>query len=84
MTGLSCQLLCDEQPDVLLPSHGSPMRDPQAALVLLAGRMQRVVDARSPLPWQLETYLREPYEPVTSVDEQVEQRLFLCVAVGDR
>lgn len=65
MTGLSCYLLGDEQPDVLLPSHGHPMRDPQAALHLLARRMQWLVDTRSPWPWPLESYLREPYEPIT-------------------
>jgi len=65
MTGLSCYLLGDQRPDVLLPSHGQPMRDPQAALNLLAGRMQRLVDTRSPWPWPLESYLRDPYEPVT-------------------
>lgn len=65
MTGLSCYLLGDEEPDVLLPSHGRPMHDPRTALGLLAGRMQRLVDTRSPWPWRLESYLRDPYERVT-------------------
>ena len=65
MTVLSCLLLADERPDLLLPSHGHPMPDPAAALGLLAERMQRYVDTRRPRPWDLHDWLRRPFVPVT-------------------
>jgi glyoxylase-like metal-dependent hydrolase (beta-lactamase superfamily II) len=40
MLVLSCHLLQDEHPDLLLPSHGEPMADAEDALDLLGGRMQ--------------------------------------------
>ena len=61
MTVLSCRLLADERPDLLLPSHGEPMPDPAAALGLLAGRLQEYVDSRRSTPWDLERWLRQPY-----------------------
>ena len=65
MTVLSCHLLADERPTVLLPSHGEPMPQPQEALGLLAARMQRYVDSRRWDPWDLEERLRQPYERIT-------------------
>jgi glyoxylase-like metal-dependent hydrolase (beta-lactamase superfamily II) len=65
MVVLSCYLLQDEQLDVLLPSHGRPMRDPHAALELLAERMQYHVDSRRWFPWDLRDRLRNPYVPIT-------------------
>nr|WP_294692417.1 MBL fold metallo-hydrolase [uncultured Friedmanniella sp.] len=61
MTVLSAMLLADEQPDLLLPSHGRPMADARTALALLATRMQGYVDSRRPRPWDLRRWLREPY-----------------------
>lgn len=65
MTVLSCYLLADEQPDLLLPSHGEPMPDAVAALELLAGRMQTYVDSRRARPWDLSDWLRQPFVPIT-------------------
>ncbi|MGY4642316.1 MBL fold metallo-hydrolase [Cellulomonas sp. URHB0016] len=65
MTVLSCYTLLDRRPDVLLPSHGDPMRDPQQALDLLATRMRAYVDSRRPLPWDLSTRFTEPYLRLT-------------------
>jgi glyoxylase-like metal-dependent hydrolase (beta-lactamase superfamily II) len=65
MTVLSCYLLQDEQLDVLLPSHGHPMLDPQRALSLLAERMQYHVDSRRWHPWNLEDRLRRPFTVLT-------------------
>jgi glyoxylase-like metal-dependent hydrolase (beta-lactamase superfamily II) len=65
MVVLSCYLLADEHPDVLLPSHGRPMRDPIAALGLLGERMQYHVDSRRWYPWDLADRLRNPYVPLT-------------------
>ncbi|WP_375432537.1 ROK family protein [uncultured Friedmanniella sp.] len=65
MTVLSCWLLAEEAPEVLLPSHGRPIPDAVAALELLAGRMQTYVDSRRPYPWDLRQWLRSPYVPLT-------------------
>jgi glyoxylase-like metal-dependent hydrolase (beta-lactamase superfamily II) len=65
MTVLTCYLLRDEALDVMLPSHGHPMRDPDAALELLASRMQYNVDSRRWHPWDLADRLRNPYVPLT-------------------
>jgi glyoxylase-like metal-dependent hydrolase (beta-lactamase superfamily II) len=65
MVVLSCYLLADEHPDVLLPSHGEPMWDPNKALGLLGERMQYHVDSRRWYPWDLADRLRNPYVPLT-------------------
>jgi glyoxylase-like metal-dependent hydrolase (beta-lactamase superfamily II) len=65
MAVLSCYLLGDERPEVLLPSHGRPMEDAEDALALLASRLQYYVDARRWYPWDLADRLRNPYVPVT-------------------
>ncbi|GIG29568.1 MBL fold metallo-hydrolase [Cellulomonas marina] len=65
MTVLSCYLLMAEHLDLLLPSHGEPMDDPQHALGLLATRMRAYVDSRRPQPWDLRTRLTEPYARIT-------------------
>jgi glyoxylase-like metal-dependent hydrolase (beta-lactamase superfamily II) len=65
MVVLSCYLLADDEPDVLLPSHGRPMHEPLAALGLLAERMQYHVDSRRWYPWDLADRLRNPYVPLT-------------------
>lgn len=65
MTVLSCYQLQRERPDLLLPSHGQPMPDPDHALGLLAERMQAYVDSRRPRPWDLRKRLDQPFEHVT-------------------
>ncbi|GAA1823240.1 MBL fold metallo-hydrolase [Microlunatus capsulatus] len=65
MTVLSALLLGDEEPDLLLPSHGRPMPEARAALALLAERMQTYVDSRRPRPWDLRRWLRDPFTPLT-------------------
>jgi glyoxylase-like metal-dependent hydrolase (beta-lactamase superfamily II) len=42
----SLVLLKDEQPDVLLPSHGEPMLDPGAAIDLLVARLWALLQDR--------------------------------------
>ena len=65
MTVLSCYLLMAERLDLLLPSHGCPMDDPQHALGLLATRMRGYVDSRRPQPWDLRLRLAEPFQRIT-------------------
>lgn len=65
MTVMSCYLLQDERLNLLLPSHGHPMHDPNAALELLAERMQYHVDSRRWHPWDLWDRLRNPFIQLT-------------------
>jgi glyoxylase-like metal-dependent hydrolase (beta-lactamase superfamily II) len=65
MTVLSCILLADESPAMLLPSHGEPMPDGVAALDRLREVMQRYVDSRREQPWDLEERLRSPWVRLT-------------------
>ena len=43
---MSCGVLAAREPDVLLPSHGDPIEDPQASLSLVRARLQELVDMR--------------------------------------
>ena len=46
--------LIDRQPDRLLPAHGEPIDEPEPAIRLLNGRLQQLIDMRTP-EWQLAT-----------------------------
>jgi glyoxylase-like metal-dependent hydrolase (beta-lactamase superfamily II) len=65
MATLSCYLLVEENPTLLLPSHGSPMPDARVALELLAERMQEYVDSRRTTPWNLRDRLDRPFVRLT-------------------
>jgi glyoxylase-like metal-dependent hydrolase (beta-lactamase superfamily II) len=52
--------LLDVRPDVILPGHGDPIRDPDPAIRLLISRLQELIDMRSP-EWQLEALRSRPY-----------------------
>ena len=64
-TILSALDVRDRQPDVLYPAHGDPIREPTAALDLLAARLQDLVDLRSP-EWQLAELRDRPWLEVSS------------------
>jgi glyoxylase-like metal-dependent hydrolase (beta-lactamase superfamily II) len=61
----SAAVLAERAPDVLLPSHGEPVEDPQAALATLEQRVQRLIDLRLPRPWDALERVREPFEAIT-------------------
>jgi glyoxylase-like metal-dependent hydrolase (beta-lactamase superfamily II) len=65
MAVISCFLLQDEHPELLLPSHGSPMPDAHGALSLLAERMQVYVDSRRTQPWNLREWYEQPFRRLT-------------------
>ncbi len=64
-TILSASALADQEPDLLLPSHGDPVDDPRGALDLVRSRFQEIVNMRREDPWDLEAWLRRPWEEVT-------------------
>lgn len=66
MTMISALRLQQERPDLLLPSHGEPMDDPQAALGLLVDRLQRYIDSRRPSgTMDVRSRLDDPFRPIT-------------------
>lgn len=60
-TMLSCWMLEDRSPDLLLPSHGAPIDDPPAALALTRTRLQELVNTRLEGSWNVERWLRRPW-----------------------
>jgi glyoxylase-like metal-dependent hydrolase (beta-lactamase superfamily II) len=64
-TVVSCGILGDREPDVLLPSHGDPIHDPPEALALTRARLQELLDMWREKPWDLEAWQRRPWDPVT-------------------
>ena len=64
-THVSCGVLARHTPDVLLPSHGEPIEDTPTALALTRARLQQLVDLRRESPWDLEAWLRRPWEQLS-------------------
>jgi glyoxylase-like metal-dependent hydrolase (beta-lactamase superfamily II) len=64
-THVSCGVLAAREPDLLLPSHGEPIDDPQAALALVRTRLQELVDMRMDEHWDLDDWLARPWEPLS-------------------
>jgi glyoxylase-like metal-dependent hydrolase (beta-lactamase superfamily II) len=52
--------LLEHAPDRLLPAHGEPIDDVPGAVALLNGRLQELIDLRSP-DWQLAALRERPY-----------------------
>ena len=64
-THVSCAVLADHEPDVLLPSHGPQIEEPAATLAAVRSRVQELVDLRRELPWDLADMHAKPWAPVT-------------------
>jgi glyoxylase-like metal-dependent hydrolase (beta-lactamase superfamily II) len=57
---LSALDLRDREPGILLPAHGDPIDRPAEAIELLTGRLQALIDLRSP-EWQLAPLRERPW-----------------------
>ncbi len=64
-TFLSCGLLAERQPNLVLPSHGEPIDDPSTALARTQAPLRELVDMRVLEPWNLDRWLQAPWDPVT-------------------
>lgn len=62
---ISLDLLAEQQPDLVLPSHGRPIAQPAQALALTRANLQALVDFRRDTPWDLDARLRHPYEEIS-------------------
>lgn len=65
VTCLSLKKLVEQEPDLLLPSHGAAIHRPQEAIELLFTRLRALLDVRGENPRMLR-FLREPYTRVTN------------------
>ena len=65
-TILSCEILGRNAPDLLLPAHGDPIADPEAALGTVRSRLGELMQLRRGElpPWNLDGWLNEPWVPV--------------------
>lgn len=64
-TNVSCAVLADREPDVLLPAHGPTVVDPPLAFAGVRSRTQELADLRLDSPWDLDDMYRQPWAPVT-------------------
>ena len=64
-THVSCAVLAERDPDLLLPAHGPLVEDPQAALATVRDRVQELVDLRLDHRWDLADMHANPWAPVT-------------------
>jgi glyoxylase-like metal-dependent hydrolase (beta-lactamase superfamily II) len=55
----------DREPDVLLPSHGTPIRQPRSAIDMLTPRLTRMIGDRGWGNEELESWREHPYETLT-------------------
>jgi glyoxylase-like metal-dependent hydrolase (beta-lactamase superfamily II) len=62
---VSCSELGRREPDLLLPSHGEPVEEPQEALAAVRERLQALVDLRSERAWDVGDVIARPWVAVT-------------------
>jgi glyoxylase-like metal-dependent hydrolase (beta-lactamase superfamily II) len=60
---LSLAFLAEREPDLLLPSHGEPIDDPQTALAETRARLTELMELRRDAPpWRIDRWLHAPWE----------------------
>ncbi len=64
-TVVSCAVLAEREPDLLLPSHGAPVPEPRAALARARGRLQELADLRRVEKWNQEERVRQPFDAIS-------------------
>jgi glyoxylase-like metal-dependent hydrolase (beta-lactamase superfamily II) len=64
-TIVSCGVLGERGPDVLLPAHGDAVDDPPRALARAAGLLQELIDLRLLEEWNVAERLRQPFAEIT-------------------
>jgi glyoxylase-like metal-dependent hydrolase (beta-lactamase superfamily II) len=64
-TVVSCAVLAKRRPDVLLPSHGDPVDEPERALMLTRSRLRELLELRHGQPWDLDAWLDHPWQELS-------------------
>lgn len=62
---ISCALLADREPDVVLPSHGPAIRDPRRTLELVRARLGELIQLRREEPWDFDDWFRDPWQELS-------------------
>jgi glyoxylase-like metal-dependent hydrolase (beta-lactamase superfamily II) len=60
-TTFSCGVLAGREPDVLLPAHGDPVHEPEAALRRVRERVEELAAMRLEEPWHLGDMFDRPW-----------------------
>ena len=64
---LSLAFLAEREPDLLLPSHGEPIDDPQTALTETRARLTELMELRRDgPPWRIDRWLHAPWEVLSA------------------
>ena len=64
-THVSCAILAQRAPDLLLPAHGPVVEDPQAALRGVRERVGELFRLRLEEPWDLDDMVARPWAEIT-------------------
>jgi glyoxylase-like metal-dependent hydrolase (beta-lactamase superfamily II) len=64
-TSISCALLAERAPDVLLPSHGAPIWEPKAALARVRELLRELIELRREEPWDFDEWFRNPWQELS-------------------
>lgn len=64
-TSISLALLGDRAPDLLLPSHGDPIADPQAAISRTRASLRELIALRREDDWDFDEWFRNPWEELS-------------------
>jgi len=64
-TSISCALLADRAPDVLLPSHGPPIPDAARSLARARQLLGELIQLRREEPWDFDEWFRNPWEELS-------------------
>lgn len=64
-TVLSLYEMGARRPDLVLPSHGDPIAEPQAAFDLLETRLRALSDSRADKPWDARGQWAHPFEELS-------------------
>jgi glyoxylase-like metal-dependent hydrolase (beta-lactamase superfamily II) len=64
-TVVSCAILAQHEPKLLLPAHGEPVNDPKRALETVGAKVQELLNMRREHPWDVADLVAHPWAPIT-------------------
>src|SRR5581483_12066582 len=64
-SSISLALLADRAPDLVLPSHGEPIADPQRAIASTRAALRELIGLRREDDWDFEEWFRNPWQELS-------------------
>lgn len=64
-SSISLALLADRAPDLVLPSHGEPIADPQRAIASTRAALGELIGLRREDDWDFEEWFRNPWQELS-------------------